>query len=202
MKLYCARASPFVRKVMVLLQETNQLDDVELVGTHPTPIDRPEVLVSNNPLSKLPALARDDGPALYDSRVICAYLDDRAGAGFYGTGNDRWDILTLEATADGIMDAAVIKRYEEFLRPAEKQWPEWLDGQWAKVENAIGAIESRWMAHLARPLNMSHIAIGCALGYVDFRHGALDWRAKAPELAAWYAEFSQRPSMIDTVPDP
>ncbi|MEO1733337.1 MAG: glutathione S-transferase [Pseudomonadota bacterium] len=201
MELFYAKASPFVRKVMVVLHETGQLEDVTLLDTALTPISQPDALKPANPLSKVPALARPDGPALYDSRVICAYLDDRARAGLYGTDAERWDILTLEATGDGIMDAAVVKRYEEFLRPAELHWQDWLDGQWAKVDGALRAVNDRWMAHLSQPLNMAHISIGCAIGYLDFRHDIMNWRASAPELADWYTGFSQRPSMQATRPD-
>ncbi|MBD0866503.1 MAG: glutathione S-transferase [Rhodobacteraceae bacterium] len=200
MKLFFALTSPFVRKVMIVLHETGQLADVELVETLPNPVSRPDALASVNPLSKMPTLVRADGPVLYDSRVICRYLDDRAQAGLYGTGTAHWDILTLEATGDGIMDAAVAKRYEESLRPKDKRWTDWADGQWAKVTAAVRVIEMRWMAHLSRPLDIGHISVACALGYVDFRHGALDWRSGVPELAAWYADFDQRDSMRATAP--
>lgn len=200
MKLYFSGASPFVRKVMVLLHETRQLEDVELIDTHLTPVAPSDRVRASNPLSKLPALDRDDGLALYDSRVICAYLDNRANAGFYGPEADRWEILTLEATADGIMDAAVSARYEVFLRPEDKRWSDWSDSQLGKVTGALAAVENRWMAHLARPIGIGHIGMGCALGYLDFRHGALDWRSAAPALAEWYQTFASRPSMTATGP--
>lgn len=201
MKLYYAAASPFVRKVMVLLHETGQVDDVELINVAITPVAPSDRLRASNPLSKIPALERADGPALYDSRVICAYLDERAGSGLYGTGTQKWDLLTLEATADGIMDAAVVARYETFLRPEDKQWDDWTEGQWSKVLAALAALESRWMSHLAKPLSIAHIAVGSALGYLDFRHDARNWRGSAPALADWYSGFSDRPSMAATRPE-
>ncbi|MCV6584460.1 MAG: glutathione S-transferase [Marinibacterium sp.] len=200
MKLYYSASSPFVRKVMVLLHETCQLDDVTLVDISVTPVAPSDALRAANPLSKVPALDRTDGPALYDSRVICAYLDDRAQAGLYRSGAERWDMMTLEATADGIMDAALSARYEVGLRPAELQWQDWLEGQWSKMAIGVGTLERLWMAHLAKPLNIGHIAVGCALGYLDLRHADRDWRASAPALADWYAGFSARPSMVATAP--
>ena len=112
MKLYHSPTSPYVRKVMILLHETNQMDDVELVTASTSPLDPLEGLQAKNPLNKLPALERPDGPTLYDSRVICQYLDDRAGGKLYPGGARRWDTLTLEATADGILDAALLITYE------------------------------------------------------------------------------------------
>ena len=200
MQLLYAPTSPFVRKVMVVLHETDQLADVEIVPVAPTPLDRPKALQAKNPLSKLPALVREEGPALYDSRVICAFLDDRATAGLYPSGAARWDTLALEATADGIMDAAVLMVYEGRVRPDDKQWDGWVDAQWAKVEGAITALNERWMSHLSRPLDMGQIAVGCALAYVDFRHGDRDWRSASPELATWYDAFESRPSMAATRP--
>ncbi|MCL4675952.1 MAG: glutathione S-transferase, partial [Pararhodobacter sp.] len=102
--------------------------------------------------------------------------------------------------ADGILDAAILMRYETALRPAEHQSSAWIEGQWGKVSRSLDAIESRWMAHLAGPLDMGHIAVGCALGYVDFRHGGRKWRNGRPALTAWYESFVQRPSMQATAP--
>jgi glutathione S-transferase len=153
MKLYHSAASPFVRKVMVVLHETGQLDDVERVDITLSPVAPSAVVRAANPLSKLPTLERADGPALYDSRVICAYLDARANAMLYGDGALHWDILTLEATADGIMDAAIAARYESFVRPEDKRWPDWSDAQIGKALSAIRSVDRIWLAHLAKPLS-------------------------------------------------
>lgn len=201
MKLYHSRTSPYVRKVMVLLHETGLLDDVELVPASGTPLAPHQALAAKNPLGKVPALERPDGPTLYDSRVICQFLDAHAEAGLYGKGSRRWDILTLEATADGILDAALLMTYEGRLRPKDKQFPEFVDGQWRKIDQAVAALNARWMAHLSAPLCMAQIAVGCALGYVDFRHDARNWRRGNEALAEWYAGFSQRDSMTATAPE-
>ncbi len=200
MKLYYFPTSPFVRKVMVVLHETGQLDDVEVSETVVVPTKLNPDILTKNPLAKIPALERDDGPTLYDSRVICAYLDARAKAGLYPQGAARWDLLTLEATADGIMEAAVLMVYEGRVRPEDKQWDGWVEAQWGKVDRAVGALNDRWMPYLSGHLDIGQIAVGCALGYLDFRLGDRDWRKDRPALAEWYAGFAERPSMMATVP--
>lgn len=200
MKLAYSPASPYVRKVMVLLHETGQLDDVELVEGSGTPLAPNAQTVQKNPIGKIPALERPDGPSLYDSRVICAFLDDRAGGKLYPAGARRWETLTLEATGDGIMDAALLMTYEGRLRPENKQMSEFVDAQYAKIETACTALNNRWISHLSGPIDMGQVAVACALAYVDFRHGHRDWRKGNDGLAMWYKTFGQRPSMIATEP--
>ena len=200
MKLLKAGPSPFVRKVLVTLHETGQFDEVEQVQVTASPLDPDPNLTAANPMGKIPALIRPDAPALYDSRVICRFLDHRAQAGLYPDAR-LWDTLTLEATADGMMEAAVLIVYEERFRPSEKVSLDWIEGQWAKVSRALDALETRWMSHLHGPLDMGHIAIGCALGYLDFRHDVRKWRTGRDSLADWYERFADRESMIATEPD-
>ncbi|MEY4871202.1 MAG: hypothetical protein RLZZ563_532 [Pseudomonadota bacterium] len=200
MRLYFSPTSPYVRKVVVLLHETGMRDRVELVSGSGTPIDASKAPLDANPLGKVPALERPDGPALYDSRVICQYLDAEAGAGLYPNGARRWDTLTVEATGDGILDAALLMVYEWRIRPEDMRYAPWVEGQWAKVDRALDVLETRWMAHLDAPLDMGQIAVACALGYLDFRHDARGWRTGRPHLAAWEARFAARPSMQATVP--
>ncbi|MFT5064923.1 MAG: glutathione S-transferase [Yoonia sp.] len=197
MKLLMSPASPFVRKVRVLLREADLLDTVEEIEVSTTPLASDPTVVSANPTGKIPALVRDDGPAIYDSRVITRYLDDHANAGLYPAAR-IWDVLTLEATADAIMEAAVLITYEGRMRPAEKQFDDWTDAQWGKAIRAVGAINDRWMSQLSGPLDMGQISVGCALGYLDLRHDARGWRNGNAELAQWYAQFAQRDSMIAT----
>lgn len=199
MQLYHAPASPFVRKVMVTLHETGQLDEVELVSATGTPVDSSQMPVSENPLGKIPTLVRPSGPALFDSRVICRFLDDRAGGGLYPA-NRVWEVLTLEALADGIMEAAVLMVYESRCRPEEKVHDFWVEGQWAKIGRALDALETRWISHLAGPLDMGQIATGCALGYLDFRHGDRNWRRGRDSLAEWEKAFAMREAMQATLP--
>ena len=200
MKLAYSPASPYVRKVMVLLHETGQLDDVELVEGSGTPLAPNAETVQKNPIGKIPALERPDGATLYDSRVICAFLDTRAGDKLYQTGNRRWETLTLEATGDGIMDAALLMTYEGRLRPQELRMEAFVEAQSGKIAAACAALNTRWMSHLAGPLDMGQVAVACALGYVDFRHGHRDWRKGNDGLAAWYKTFGERASMQATQP--
>ncbi len=200
MKLYYSPTSPYVRKVMVLLHETEQLEDVELLQSQTAPTNPAAGLVAKNPLMKVPALERPEGATLYDSRVICAFLDDRAGGKLYPSGARRWETLTLEATGDGILDAALALTYEGRLRPEDKRWDDWAEAQWSKIAAACAALNTRWMSHLNGSLDMGQIAVACALGYVDFRHDARGWRTGCDALADWYAEFLQRDSMQATIP--
>ncbi|MEM7597629.1 MAG: glutathione S-transferase [Pseudomonadota bacterium] len=200
MKLIAAKPSPFVRKVRVLILETGQTDDVEMVFIMPTPVAPDDQAVVANPTGKIPSLIRDDGPAIYDSRVITRYLDARVGAGLYPEAR-LWETLTLEATADAIMDAGVLMVYEHRVRPENMVSEAWVEAQWGKIERAVQAINERWMSHLQGPMDMSHIAVGCALGYLDFRQPDRDWRAGAADLAAWFDTFNAREAMQATRPE-
>ncbi|TNF58182.1 MAG: glutathione S-transferase family protein, partial [Rhodobacteraceae bacterium] len=183
MKLMTSGASPFARKVRVMIAEAGLSDRIEEVEVTTTPVGPSRDLIAVNPLGKIPALVRDDGPTLFDSRVITRYIDTLAGGRFYPEAR-LWDILTLEATADGMLDAAVLMVYETRFRDEDKRSSQWVDGQWAKVARALDAIEARWMSSLAGEIDAGKIAVGCVLGYLDLRHGARDWRAGRPGLAA------------------
>jgi len=202
MTLHHSPTSPYVRKVMVLLHETGMLDSVTLSESTGTPVDPQTMPIAANPLGKIPALERADGCTLYDSRVICQYLASLSAKGraFYPAGPALWEVMTLEATADGILDAAILMRYEVVLRTEAQRSAAWLEGQWAKIARSLDALESRWMAHLEGPVTMGPVAVGCALAYLDLRHAARDWRAGRPALARWEADFASRPSMQATLP--
>ncbi|PKQ13379.1 MAG: glutathione S-transferase [Alphaproteobacteria bacterium HGW-Alphaproteobacteria-1] len=199
MQLISSPASPFVRKVRVLLHESGLAAEVEELPVATTALATAPEAMAANPLGKIPALLRDDGPAIYDSRVICRYLDTRAGAGLYPEAR-LWEVLTLEATADGIMESGVLMVYETRLRPEGARSEAWVEAQWAKIARALDALEERWMSHLSGPLDMGQIAVACALGYLDFRHDARGWRQGHPALAAWYEGVVARDSMVQTVP--
>ncbi len=200
LRLYTSPTTPFGRKAMVLILEAGLADQVEIAQATGSPLDSSKMPLSQNPLGKIPALERGDGPAIYDSRVICRYLDDRAGAGLYPPAPRLWETLTLEATADGMIEAAILMLYEDRLRPEEKRFDGWVEGQWAKIARALDTLEGRWMSHLNGPLDMGQIAIGVALSYLDFRFDARGWRQGRPELARWHEAFAARESMTATVP--
>ena len=199
MQLIMAAASPFVRKVRVTVREAGLAHRVTEVPVAASPMVPDPDAVSANPLGKIPTLIREDGPAIYDSRVICRYLDDLAEAGLYPESR-LWEVLTLEATADGIMEAAVLMVYEKRFKGDEGKNGEWIEAQWGKVTRALGVIEGRWMSHLSGKLTMGQIGVGCALGYLDLRQPDRDWRAPVPALAEWYSGFAERESMTATVP--
>ncbi len=202
MTLFHNPASPFVRKVRVLLAETGQQDRVTLHGCMPTPVQPDAQLVHDNPVGKIPALRLADGTVLHDSRVILDYLDyQHVGNPLIPRdGSARWRRLTLASMADGMMDADVLVRYETALRPPEKHWDQWLEEQRNKIRRTLVELEADAIAELASHFDIASISVACALGYLDFRHPDLQWRDANPKLAAWYAEVSQRPSMLQTQP--
>ena len=202
MTLFHNPASPFVRKVLVLLHETGQQDRVALQLSQLTPVKPDRALIDDNPLSKIPALRLANGTVIHDSRVILDYLDHQHVGNplIPRDGAARWRRLTLASLADGIMDAAVMIRYETALRPVEKHWDEWLDAQRDKIRRALGLLEAEAIAELTSHFDVASISVACALGYLDLRHPDLEWRKANPQLAQWFAEVSVRPSMIETVP--
>lgn len=203
MKLRHSPTSPFVRKVMVLAHEAGLAGRIETVPTAPGADE--ETLARDNPLGKVPALVTDDGAVLYDSAVICEYLDSLHDGvrAFPAAGAARWTALCRQALADGILDAAVLRRYEE-LRPAAQQSAEWIERQQRKVARGLDALEADaaagGLAGPAGPLSIGDIAVACALGYLDLRYPGEDWRGGRPALAAWYAGAAKRPSMAATAP--
>ena len=200
MQLYFSPASPFVRKVRVCLIESGLGARTELVAVSGNAVDPGTMPVDLNPLGKIPALALGDGRVLYDSRVICRYLDQRAGGLFYPADARLWDALVVEALADGIMDAGVLITYESRVRPEEMRFAPWVDGQWAKIARALDELERRWLPLLQGPFGMAQIAAACALAYLDLRHDARQWRKGHAALAAWEAALRERPSLVATRP--
>ncbi|HUA54054.1 MAG TPA: glutathione S-transferase [Candidatus Sulfotelmatobacter sp.] len=200
MKLRFSPASPFVRKVTVVALETGLDARVERVPASVAPTKPNPDIQKDNPLAKVPALVLDNGETLYDSPVICEYLDSLHGGAkmFPAAGAARWTALRRQALGDGILDAAVLTRYES-IRPDPYKWQEWMDGQMAKVQGALAAFEAEAGA-LGATLDIGTITLGCALGYLDFRFADLGWRKSFPKLAAWYEGFAARPSMKATVP--
>lgn len=200
MKLLYSPSSPYVRKVLVLAIETGLDRSIEKVPVTTTPVAPAPEVSARNPIAKIPALTAD-GMTLYDSPVVCEYLDSkhRKKKFFPAKGKARWTALRQQALGDGLLDAALLARYEGFLRPPDRRWSDWSDGQMAKINNALNAMEKE-AALLKGSPTIGHITFACALGYLDFRFADLDWRDKRKKLAAWYAKFAQRPSMKTTMP--
>lgn len=199
MKLIYSAASPYARKVVVLAHEIGIADKIELLDFRsPRVTGNPEIKTAN-PLGKFPALILEDGSAVFDSRVICTFLDAHFKGGMYPE-SDPWGTMTLEAMAEGIMDASVLLSYERRKRPPELRDAERCNDLWAKISDAAAALNERFLYKLQGPTNMAHIAVGCSLGFLDFRHSEYDWRAGNSNIADWYQSFSTRPSMVETTP--
>ena len=200
MKLYFNAASPFVRKVRVTAHETGQHKRIEEIQSAVSPLKANADVAKANPLVKIPTLVTDDGTALFDSPVICEYLDSlHAGRKLFPpAGPARWTALRQQAVGDGILDAGILCRYES-LRPAELQWKDWIAGQKNKWRAGLDLLE-RNAAELGGEPTIGSITAACALGWLDFRYGDDPWRDGRPRLASWYKEFSSRPSMQATMP--
>ena len=203
MKLVHAGPSPFVRKVMVLLEEAGKSGAFELIDGFGSAVAPNPNVTAANPLGKIPCLILDDGAKLYDSRVITRYLDQLYGTGLYPSGDALWRTLTLEAHADGMLDAGVLCVYEIRCREENERSSAWMQGQRDKITRALDALEAEWLDHLNGGLDMGVVGVGCALGYLDFRAemgGFGDWRSGRPGLTAWGEAFLARPSMQATAP--
>jgi glutathione S-transferase len=199
MKLRYSPTSPYVRKVTVTAIETGLHDRIERV---PTDIrEQSDALLADNPLGKVPTLITDEGLPLFDSRVICEYLDSLHDGHklFPADVPARWRTLRLMALGDGILDAGVLRRFES-LRPDREQSPTWIERQKSKVLRGLDMLE-REVPRFNRQITIGQITVGCCLGWLDFRFGTTeDWRIGRPLLADWYSMFMVRRSMAATVP--
>lgn len=183
-------ASPYGRKVKISAAVLGLSDRiaVEQADTN----DPQDSLRTQNPLGKIPALILEDGTVLYDSRVIVEYLDGLAGGKIIPSGEARFAVLTLQALADGLTDAALLQVYENRFRPEELRSADWTSYQAAKVARALAVLEANPPATVTRGTtpNIGQIAVACALGYQDLRfEGA--WRKSHPGLVAWLAAFDE-----------
>ena len=198
MKLFYSSTSPFVRKVNVFAIETGLDIDIEWVKTNPWQAE--ENLVAENPLSKIPTFISDNGMVIYDSRLICEYLDTLHSEKklIPQHGKERWLVLRLQALADGILDAGIL-RFLEAKREKGQQSKDFDNMQKNSVERGLNYLEqtvSDWQAQI----DIGVITIACALGWLDFRFPHENWRDNRSELNKWYENFSQRDSMKKTVP--
>ena len=198
MKLHWSPKSPYVRKVMVCLHELGMDERVERVRSVAAMLKPNPQIMRDNPLSKIPTLVLDDGTALFDSAVICEYLDAQARGGLFpAEGDQRWHALRWHAFGDGLLDVLILWR-NETERPAAQQSDALIEAFRVKTDASLRQLESEVPALSAAPFGIGHIAIGCALGYIDFRFAALPWREQAPRLAEWYARIADRPSLRRT----
>jgi len=198
MKLRFSPLSPYVRKVSATIIETGLEDRVENVLTN---VWDPETDIANdNPLGKVPALILDDGQVLYDSHVICEYLDSLHDGEklFPASGPDRWNALRLHALGDGMTDAGILSLLEG-RRPEEFKYEKWIQRQNAAIFRAMDALENE-LENLEAGFSIGQLCVACSLSWLDFRFPDLGCRGDRPGLADWLEGVSERPSMMQTVP--
>jgi glutathione S-transferase len=203
MKLIGSLTSPYVRKVRVVLAEKK----LEYQFVEEDVWAKDSTILSANPLGKVPCLIMEGGEAMFDSRVITEYLDTMSPVGklIPASGRERAEVKTWEALADGLLDAAIAARLEVTWtgRTDAQRCPAWIDRQMEKIHASLAAME-RGLGD--KPfcsgvhLSLSDVAVGCALGYLDFRFATLDWRSAHPQLARLFEKLAQRPSFIDSCP--
>ena len=193
MKLIGSLLSPYVRKVRIVMAEKRldyQLEQEDVWAR--------DHILQANPLGKVPVLVMEGGEAVFDSRVIVEYVDTLSPVGrlIPERGRERAEVRTWEALADGLCDASILARLENTWsgRTDAQRSPAWVDRQMTKVNFALAAMSS------GIHFSLSDIAVGCALGYLDFRFPTIDWRANHPNLAKLFEKLSQRQSFIDTAP--
>ena len=197
MKLYSHPVSPFARKARVIAHELGlKLEIIDVVARND------ESLRRLNPLKQIPILVLDDGSSLFDSPVICEYLNHAGGGKFFPgmsiwrNTTGRWKALGLAALGDGIADAAVSWRYE-LTEPEERRNPDRIARAQATINAGLDALER---VKFAKDPTIGEISVGCAIGYIEFRLSDLDWKSSRPKLSAWYAKFCEYPSMKATQP--
>lgn len=203
MKLTYSASSPFVRKIRILIQCLKLKNEIEEIPSAANPLKRDPRITQYNPLGKVPVLIIDDKNVLMDSKLIaeylCSYVPDNTLLPV--TGPERWKILRNEFLADGILDAALLIRYETGPRPKELQWQEWCDAQMEKITATLQVLNDDCMETPA-PLNLGTISISCALEFLDFRFESFDWRHTYPQLAKYIEPIFDLPELRSTSPLP
>lgn len=204
MKLRYSPTSPYVRKVSITAIEVGLADSIERITTDPWSAETD--LGNSNPIGKVPCLITDAGQALYDSPVICEYLDSlNAGSKLIpADGEARFKALTMAATADGMLDAGVLLLIETVRRPAELKWDWWAERQLSVVNRSMDVANAAAdaLATTDGPITIAEVGLGAALGWIDLRFPDMGWRAERPALADWFDKISERPSFEQTVPKP
>ena len=197
MELKYGAVSPYVRKVVVVAHETGVADRITLTSVNLR--EDPQSILPFNPLAKIPALVLDDGSVIFDSPVICEYIDAEFGNRrlLAASGPQRWRTLTRQALADGILDAGLLVRGER-LRPAELQSKAFITQQLGKVYAGLDQLDRE--APGFGTLDLGLVAVGCACGYLPVRLPEIQERSRWPRLNAWYDEISKRPSFAKTAP--
>jgi glutathione S-transferase len=201
MRLFYTASSPFVRKCLIAARELGLENRIETTFLRPAPTRAVPELSAVNPLAKIPALVLDDGMVLYDSPVICEYLDTlHQGRKLVPpSGPERWWTLRVQALCDGIIEAGIAVRFEFVERPEEFRWDGWVRGQTEKAVQGLDALE-RECTKFGEAVDLAQIAAAAAIGWLEFRNPIGEIRAGRPKLTAFFERFSKRPSMLATMP--
>ena len=195
MQLYFSPTSPYVRKCMVTAHEVGLVDLITLLPASAHPVTRDQKIIQSNPLGKVPTLINKDGMALYDSRVICEYLNALGnGPLLPSEGAARWEALTLQSLGDGILDAALLARYENHVRPENLRWPDWVTGKLDAIHTSLSDLNQHPEV-FDKAFHLGLLTVGCALWYLDLRYPELNWRQHYPALASAAEPTLQRESM-------
>jgi len=201
-KLFYAPQSPFARKVRAAAIELGLHSRIELEYAEVLP-GKPnsEFARERNALRKVPTLITDEGATIFDSTVICEYLDSLTGGGVLvpRDGPERWRVLTMHAVAQGMCESAILIRYETWLRPEPARWPIWIEDQWNRIDSGLDWFERNPPTPASIP-TMAHLALGSALGYIDFRWPSRAWRDRFPHVSRWFMELETRASFESTKP--
>lgn len=196
MKLLYQTHSPYARKVLVFAHEAGLADKLEVVHQETSPTQKNAAVFAKNPLGKVPVLLRGDGDALFDSDVICAFLDTQAARSHYpADAEEKWAALRLQALAQGLCDSGIMLRWERVRRPEPLRYEPLAKGYALKLEAAFDWLEET--ADFSRPVHIGYIALATALDWLAFRDLA-DFTPGRPRLAAWFESFASRPSMQAT----
>jgi len=202
MQLRYSPTSPFVRKVRITAIEAGLQDQIEHVSTDPWSAEND--LNQSNPVGKVPCLVTDDGLAVYDSPVICEYLDslNKGSKMFPEDPAVRFKVLSLAAAGDGMTDAGILHLIESVRRPQELKWDWWDDRQQETMKRCMAVLNAAApsMATTDGPITIAEITAGSGLGWMDLRFKDLNWRADNPALADWFEKISERPSFKETEP--
>lgn len=198
MKLYSSQLSPFARKVRILIIEKNLVDQVEIINSNPYEATADHLLA--NPLSKVPTLVLDDGNTLFDSHVICEYLDTLSAGTFMPDGGHRIQALKQLALTDGLLETTFHIAVELNRREPQERSAAWVDRWFATLDRGVDALAASLPGY-GEELALPHIGVVCALDYLDLRASErLNWRTRQPALATWYSSFGERAAMQQTRP--
>lgn len=202
MQLFYSTASPYARKALITAHEAGIVDQIEIITTTASPVDRNPAIVPVNPTGKIPTLVIPDGRIIFDSRVICEFFDRQSDTiHLFPKHPDSYIAAkTMESLGDGMLDAALLARYETSLRPEQLKWEDWHQGQIDKIQSSFDYLEKYCLELLNGPTTIGNVAVGCAIGYIEFRNIVDDWKTGRDGVAEWYSRFVERPSMKATEP--